>query len=78
VTSALPKVAPLTLWRRAQAFNSPDWHFELKYDRFRALLEIDGAGARLLSHNRNRLPHLDALAAALAKRLRVTRCRSRR
>jgi bifunctional non-homologous end joining protein LigD len=45
---------------------------ELKYDGFRALLEIDGADARLLSRNRNRFKHLDPLAAALAKRLRVT------
>jgi bifunctional non-homologous end joining protein LigD len=39
---------------------------------FRALLEIDGSAARLVSRNRNRFRHLDPLAAALAKRLRVT------
>jgi ATP-dependent DNA ligase len=33
----------------AAAFDHPDWLFELKYDGFRALLEIDPAGARLLS-----------------------------
>jgi ATP-dependent DNA ligase len=57
---------------RREAFDNPDWLFELKYDGFRALLEIDAAGARLLSRNRNRFPHLVPLASALAKRLRAT------
>jgi bifunctional non-homologous end joining protein LigD len=70
--TALPKIAPLVLKPRAEAFDNPNWLFELKYDGFRALLEIDAAGARLLSRNRNRFRHLDPLAAALAKRLRVT------
>ena len=48
-----PKVTPLVLKRRAAAFDNPGWLFELKYDGFRALLEIDGTGARLLSRNRN-------------------------
>jgi bifunctional non-homologous end joining protein LigD len=70
--TALPKIAPLVLKPRADAFNNPDWLFELKYDGFRALLEIDAAGARILSRNRNRFRHLDPLAAGLAKRLCVT------
>jgi bifunctional non-homologous end joining protein LigD len=45
---------------------------DLKYDGFRALLEIDGDDARLVSRNRNRFKHLDPLATALARRLRVT------
>ena len=56
---------------RGAAFDNPDWIFELKYDGFRALFEIDGAGARLVSRNRNRFKHLDTIAAALAKHLRV-------
>jgi bifunctional non-homologous end joining protein LigD len=70
--TALPQVTPLILKRLAEAFDHADWLFELKYDGFRALLEIDKAGARLVSRNRNRFRHLDPLAAALAKRLRVT------
>src|SRR5215831_17028929 len=62
---------PLVLKRRAAAFDDPDWLFELKYDGFRALLEIDAAGARLMSRNCNRFKHLDPLAAALANRLCV-------
>jgi bifunctional non-homologous end joining protein LigD len=69
--STLPKITPPVLKRRAAAFDNSDWLFELKYDGFRALLEIDGAGTRLLSRNRNRFRQLDMLAAALAKRLRV-------
>jgi ATP-dependent DNA ligase len=59
----------LVLKRRAAAFDNPDYLFDLKYDG--ALLEIDASGARLVSRNRNRFRHLDTLAAALAKRLRV-------
>ena len=72
VTSTLPKVMPLVLKRCPAPFDNPDWLFDLKYDGFRALLEIDGAGARLVSRNRNRFKHLDPLAAALAKRLRAS------
>jgi bifunctional non-homologous end joining protein LigD len=72
MTTALPRVTPLVLKRRAAPFDNPDWLFDLKYDGFRALLEIDGGVARLVSRNRNRFRHLDTLAAALAKRLRVT------
>lgn len=78
LTSALPRITPLVLERRAEAFDNDGWLFELKYDGFRALLEIDGAGARLVSRNRNRFKHLDTLAAVLAKRLRAHRCHPRR
>jgi bifunctional non-homologous end joining protein LigD len=71
VDERAPKIAPLALKRRAAAFDNDGWLFELKYDGFRALLEIDAAGARLVSRNRNRFKLLDTLAAALAKRLRV-------
>ena len=66
----LPKISPLVLKRRAATFDNPDSIFDLKCDGFRALLE--GAGARFVSRKRNRFKHMEALAAALAKRLRVT------
>jgi ATP-dependent DNA ligase len=50
------------LKRRAEAFDNHHWLFELKYDGFRALLEINGTGARLVSRNRDRFRHLDLLA----------------
>jgi bifunctional non-homologous end joining protein LigD len=68
-TVSLPKITPLAVKRRAAAFDNPDW---LKLDGFRALLEVDHAGARVVSRDRNRFRRLDPLAAALAKRLRVT------
>jgi ATP dependent DNA ligase domain len=71
MAAALPRITPLAVKRRAAAFDNDGWLFELKYDGFRALLEIDDASAGLLSRNRNRFKHLDTLAAALAKLLRV-------
>jgi bifunctional non-homologous end joining protein LigD len=59
---------PLVLKRRAAAFDNPDWLFDLKYDGFRALLEIDSSGARLVSRNCNHFRHLDAWMALLASR----------
>jgi bifunctional non-homologous end joining protein LigD len=50
--AARPKIVPLIVKRRAAAFDNDGWLFELKYDGFRALLEIDSAGARLVSRNR--------------------------
>ena len=70
--SVISKVMPLVLKRRAEAFDNDAYLFELKYDGFRALLEVDNTGARLVSRNRNRFRHLDTLAAALAKRLKVS------
>jgi len=46
--SDIPKIRPLVLKRRAQCFDDHAWIFELKYDGFRALLEIDSAAARLM------------------------------
>jgi bifunctional non-homologous end joining protein LigD len=70
--TALPQVTPLILKRLAESFDHADWLFEPKYDGFRALLEIDGSEARLVSRNRNPFKHLDPLATALAKRLRIS------
>jgi hypothetical protein len=36
----LPKVSPLIVKPRANAFDNPDYLFELKYDGFRALLGL--------------------------------------
>jgi len=41
--TGLPKITPLVVKRRAAAFDNPDYLYDLKYDGFRALLEIDGA-----------------------------------
>src|SRR5215469_13597477 len=45
--SSLPKrFTPLVLKPRAEAFDNPAWLFDLNYDGFRALLEINGNEAR--------------------------------
>ena len=44
-----PQITPLVLKRRAEALDNDGWFFELKYGGFRALLQIDGSGARLVS-----------------------------
>src|SRR5215469_16666694 len=53
MTTALARLMPLVLKRRAAAFDNPDWLFDLKYDGFRALLEIDRGEAHLVSRNRS-------------------------
>jgi hypothetical protein len=59
-TGRTPKIAPLVLKRRAAAFDSPDYLHELKYDGFRALLEIDGSGARLFEDSAKEKPRVGA------------------
>ena len=54
VTTALPKVLPLVLKRRAAAFDNPHYLYELKHDGFRALLEIDNLEQRSGAHIANR------------------------
>ncbi len=71
-TTAIPKITPLVVKPRSAAFDNSDWLFDLKYDGFRALLEVDPNGARLVSRNRYRFKHLDRLAAAVAERLKVS------
>jgi hypothetical protein len=46
MTTALPRVRPLALKRRAAAFDNPDWLFELKYDeRRRSAVQVEDGGA---------------------------------
>jgi hypothetical protein len=49
-------------WRR-DAFDHPDWTFELKYDGFRGL--ADTVNGRMLSKNGNHLKRYDAFLAGL-------------
>jgi len=39
----------MPLGRRRDSFDDPDWIFELKYDGFRALAFVTGAGTKLVS-----------------------------
>ena len=41
----------MPLVRISEPFNAADWIFEIKYDGFRALAEIEGGSCRLISRN---------------------------
>ncbi len=42
----LSQIRPMPLARRREAFDHPDWIFELKYDGFRALAFVDDGRVR--------------------------------
>ena len=50
--------------RRAAAFDSPEWIYELKYDGFRALAYMDPDRPRLISRNHNRMTRFENLDGA--------------
>jgi ATP-dependent DNA ligase len=45
----IARFAPMPVQRRREPFDDPEWIFELKYDGFRALAFINGAGTKLVS-----------------------------
>ena len=61
---------PMLLGRRAEAFDDPDWLFELKHDGFRALAFIDAGRCRLISRNGNQFRSFDGLSLGLPHDLR--------
>ena len=61
----LPRITPMRLERRTQAFDHPDWIFELKLDGFRALAYINSNECELLSRNGNTFASFRELALAL-------------
>ena len=50
---ALPQFELMPLAVLREAFDHPDWIFELKYDGWRALAYIEAGTCRLVSRNRN-------------------------
>jgi bifunctional non-homologous end joining protein LigD len=58
---------PMPLRRRPDAFDHPDWLFELKYDGFRALAIIEDGTCRLVSRNGNVFASFQALSDALGR-----------
>src|SRR4051812_25501173 len=54
-----------------EAFDHPEWLFELKYDGFRALAHLRPRGTELVSRNGNRFGQFAGLAAELRSSLRV-------
>jgi bifunctional non-homologous end joining protein LigD len=47
---ALPNVTPMELVQQTTPFDHPDWLFEIKYDGFRSLADVED-GCRLISRN---------------------------
>jgi bifunctional non-homologous end joining protein LigD len=71
IIAMLPLFQPMLLGRRAEAFSHPDWLFELKYDGFRALANIEDGACRLVSRNGNTFKSFEGLTLALPKALRT-------
>lgn len=65
----LAGLKPLRPVRRKDAFDDPDWIFELKHDGFRALAYVDGPSCRLVSRNRHPFIEFESLGIAVAASL---------
>jgi hypothetical protein len=61
---------PVRLASRREAFDHPEWLFELKYDGFRALAFVEQGRCRLVSRNGNTFQSFDGLADSLPQELR--------
>jgi ATP-dependent DNA ligase len=56
--AAMPtNIAPMLAGRAEKAFDHPDWIFEIKWDGYRAIAEVQRGSVRLYSRN-----HLSSLA----------------
>jgi len=58
---------PMPLNRSRERFSSRDWVFELKYDGFRALAEVESGRCRLISRNGNAFATFQDLAHRIGK-----------
>lgn len=68
--AAFERIPPLELGRRVEPFDHPDWLFELKYDGFRARLEVSDGQAQLFSRRGHLYKSWPGLCDALARDLR--------
>jgi bifunctional non-homologous end joining protein LigD len=66
-----PKISPIIAERRPDIFEHPDWVYELKHDRFRALAYLDQGRCRLVSRRGNEMKRFEDLRASLGKELKV-------
>lgn len=69
-TLPLPQFSPVNLTRFPDAFDHPDFVFELKMDGFRALAHIDANETRLVSRKGNTYKSFAGLCAAIHAELR--------
>jgi bifunctional non-homologous end joining protein LigD len=61
---------PLSVTRRPQPFDHPDWIFELKHDGFRTLAYVEHGRCRLMSRNGNEVKSFTSLSLAIADDLK--------
>ena len=61
----------MPLIRVADAFDHPDWLFELKHDGFRALAQIDGHRCALVSRRRHVYRQFPQLQEEIAHAIRA-------
>jgi ATP-dependent DNA ligase len=66
-----PPLRPLSLIRVADAFDDPDWLFEVKHDGFRALTQIDGHRCALVSRRRHVYRQFPQLQEEIAHAIRA-------
>lgn len=64
----------MPLVRVAQAFDHPDWVFELKHDGFRALAHVEGHQCTLLSRRRHVYRQFPQLQVEIAHSVRTLSC----
>jgi bifunctional non-homologous end joining protein LigD len=62
---------PMALFRRPDAFNHPDWIFEIKHDGFRGLGYVGNEHARLLSRRGHAYKSFAELCGWIARHLKV-------
>ena len=67
VVTQLPRIESMPLNRSREPFSSRDWLFELKYDGFRALAEIESGRCRLVSRNGNAFASFHELALRIGR-----------
>jgi bifunctional non-homologous end joining protein LigD len=67
-------VKPMLATPKAEPFDNPNWIFEIKWDGYRAIAEVDKSGARLYSRNTLSLDTRFASIVASLAHLVMKRC----
>ena len=68
--AAFERIPPLELGRRTEPFDHPEWLFELKYDGFRARLEVSDGTVQLFSRRGRAYKSWPGLCESLGRDLR--------
>jgi bifunctional non-homologous end joining protein LigD len=66
----LPHISPLTLSRRREPFDDPEWIFKLKHDGFRSIAYVSDKNCQLVSRSNNVFQRFMPLCTSLGQ-LRV-------